>query len=120
MDFFYFLLKKSAEDILIYLRKHIISFWSFKKLQFDNRLEFKNTIINNYCIEHNIERIYSPLYQPQANGYVESVHKIDKNFSNNNFYTYGVDYFSIASSNIEEIEYHNYWNTLQLIIHSMN
>lgn len=106
--FSYPLLHKSAEEILICLRKYIISFGRFNKLQTDNGLEFKNMIINNFCIENSIERLYSPPYQPQANGCVESVHKIVQKFINNNFYTYGSENFSIESSIVDAIEYHNY------------
>ena len=60
----YPLIHKIAEEILTALRKYIISFGKLKKLQIENCLEFPNTLINNFCIENDIERIFSSPYQP--------------------------------------------------------
>ena len=97
--FSYQLIKKTANEVLISLRKFILCFGKFKKLQTDNCLEFKNHIINNFCIENDIERIYSPPYYPQVNGAVKSAHKVIEKFINDNFYIIRSNYFSLEKLN---------------------
>ena len=106
--FSYVLINKTADEVLIALRKYILSFGKFKKLQIDNGLEFRNTIIKNFCIENDIERIFSPPYQPQANGAVEDVHKTIQKFINDYFYTSDGKNFSIEKAILDAIEYHNF------------
>ena len=101
------LVTKSSTEILVALRKYIESFGLCKKLQTDNGLEFKNILITNYCIENNIERLYSPPYHPQANGAVEAAHKIVQKFINDYFYTLSEEEFSIDLAILDAINYHN-------------
>ena len=60
--FFYPLKYKNCQEILVALRKYIISFGICRKLQTDNGREFRNAIINNFWIENNIEHLFSPPY----------------------------------------------------------
>lgn len=55
--FSYPLKHKNSQEILVALRKYILSFGICRKLQTDNGGEFRNAIINNFCIENNIERL---------------------------------------------------------------
>ena len=64
-------------------------------MQTDNGREFRNAIINNFCIENNIESLFSPLYLPRANEAVESVHKIIKKYVNDYYYTSDEDDYNI-------------------------
>lgn len=105
--FSYLLINKTADEVLIALRKYILSFGKFKKLQTYNGLEFRNTIINNFCIENDIERIFSPPYQPQVNGAVKAVHKTIQKFINDYFYTRDGENFYIEKAILDAIEYHN-------------
>ena len=104
----YTLKSKNGNEILIKLRHYIISFGLCKKLQTDNGLEFKNIEINNYCIDNNIERIYSPPYHPQSNGAIESAHKIIEKFIFESFYVQGEEYFNIEEAILNALKYHNF------------
>lgn len=89
------------------LYENIISFGSCKKLQTDNGTEFRNNLINNYCIENNVEHIYSPPYHPRANGTVEAVHKTIQKFVNDYFYISDNKNFNINTALLDAIEHHN-------------
>ena len=106
--FSYPLKHKNCQEILLALRKYIISFGMCRKLQTDNGREFRNAIINNFCIENNIERLFSPPYLPRANGAVESVHKIIKKYVNDYYYTSDEDDYNIDLPLLDAIEFHNY------------
>ena len=60
----YPLIHNDLQEILIALRKFLLCFGMCKKIQTDNAYEFRSSIINNFCIENNIERVFSPPYHP--------------------------------------------------------
>ena len=105
--FSYPLKEKTGKEVLLNLRKYLISFGICKKLQTDNGLEFKNVLINNFCIDNQIERIFSPPYTPEANGCIESAHKIVQKFVNSYYYTKSKDEFSLEEAIIDAVEFHN-------------
>ena len=105
--FSYGLKEKTGFEVLICLRKFILSFGICKKLQTDNGLEFKNVLINNYCIENNIERIFSPPYHPQSNGSIEAAHKTIQKFVYEEFYINKDKDFNLDEALINANEYHN-------------
>ena len=54
---------------------YIENFGKCKILQVDNGKEFKNAILERFCLENNIKLIHSSPYHPQTNGVCEVVHK---------------------------------------------
>ena len=101
------LIHRNSQEILIALRKYLLSFGICKKLQTDNAFEFRSAIINNFCIENNIQRIFSPPYHPRANGAVEAAHKIVEKYVNDYFYTIPKEEFSLETAILDALEYHN-------------
>ena len=93
----YPLIHRDSQEILIALRKYLLCFGMCKKIQTDKAYEFRSSIINNFCIENNIERVFSPPYHPQANGAVEAAHKIIEKYVNNYFYTLPKKEFSLET-----------------------
>lgn len=71
----YLLTNKEAKNVLNKIEQYILSFGLPKILQYDNGGEFKNKIIENYCINNNNNKLILSSYHPQANGARESVHK---------------------------------------------
>ena len=71
----YLLPNKEAKNVLNKIEQYILSFGVPKILQCDNGGEFKNSLLENYCINNNIKLIFSSPYHPQTNGACESVHK---------------------------------------------
>ena len=69
-------------------------------------MEFKSILIDNFCIENNIERIYLPPFHPLANGAVKLAQKIIQKYFNDYFYSYKEE-FSIEMAILDGIEFHN-------------
>ena len=83
----YPLINRNSQEILIELRKYLLCFGMCKKIQTDKAYEYCSSIINNFCIEDNIERVLPPPHHLQANGSVEAAHKISEKYDNY-FYTF--------------------------------
>ena len=71
----YLLKTKTAEEVLKNIEIFMENFGKCKILQTDNGTEFKNTLLERYCLENNIKLIHSSPYHPQTNGVCEVVHK---------------------------------------------
>ena len=71
----YLLTNKEAKNIVNKIEQYVLSFGIPKTLQYNNGEEFKNKILENYCINNNIKLIFSTPNHAQANGACESVHK---------------------------------------------
>ena len=71
----YLLKTKTAEEVLKNIEIFMENFGKCKILQTDNGTEFKNTLLERYCLENNIKLIHSSPYHPQTNGACEVVHK---------------------------------------------
>ena len=71
---------KTAEEIVDKYLPHIaFTFGNSRKILSDNSTEFKNTLFEEVAKQLGVERkIYSPVYRPQANGWIEGFHKFLK------------------------------------------
>ena len=67
---------KSAGDIVkAYINKVYCQFGGSQKVLTDNRMEFKNKLMDDVCAQLGVEhKIYSPPYRSQSNRRIESFH----------------------------------------------
>ena len=77
-----------------------------KILQSDNGVEYKNNLFDKFCVDHNINHIFSSPYHPQTNGVVWVAHKeIKKNVIID--YSKHPENFNLKTSLLEAVEIHN-------------
>ena len=102
----YLLHSKEAKEILKKLEIFFENFGAPKILQTGNWKEFKNEIIKNFCIEHDIKIIHSSPYHPQTNGACEVTHKEIQKFICNEFIADKKN-FNIEDALFKIIKIHN-------------
>ena len=71
----YLLVKKEANEVLNALNNFISIYGSPSSLQCDNGLEFKNKKIKEFCLQNNINLIFSSVRHPSTNGVCERIHR---------------------------------------------
>ena len=71
---------KASLIVLKTFRKWITSHNTPMILQSDNEAEFKNNIINKFCSERNVQKIYGVPYNLQHQGTVEAINRIIQDF----------------------------------------
>ena len=70
---------KTVSTVCDTYRNHIYcTFGGSARILTDNGTEFKNDEMNALCKQLGIERVYSPVYTPEANGKLESWHRFFK------------------------------------------
>ena len=102
----YLLHTKEAKEILKYIEMFCENFGYPKILQTDNGKEFKNEVINNFCLDQDIKLIHSSPYHPQTNGTVEVTHKEIQKYICNEFISNKKN-FNIEDALFEIIKIHN-------------
>ena len=102
----YLLKTKSAEEVLLKIDTFIQSFGEPKIFQCDNGTEFSNRLLKNYCIDNNINLVFSSPYHPQTNGACESVHKEIRKYLLNKFIN-NENNFDIEKELLNVIKIHN-------------
>ena len=98
---------KSGATALRCFRKYVFSFGKPNILHTDNGLEFKNTLIENFCNKFNITHIFSKPYNPKSTGCIEATHKQIKKFVYDEFYTNIEEEFFLEDTLLTIINYHN-------------
>ena len=73
----------------------------------DNGTEFKNILLNNFCIDNNIKHCFSKPFTPKSAGAVEAAHKQIKKIVFDQFYTLGNEDFSLEDALLNEVDFHN-------------
>ena len=70
---------KSASTVCDAYRAHIYcTFGGSARILTDNGTEFKNEQMDKLCKQLDIQRVYSPVYTPEANGRLEAWHRFFK------------------------------------------
>ena len=71
-------------------------------------MEFKNSLIEDFCIKNKIQHIYSKPYSPKSNGAVEASHKLVKRIVIEKYYICErKDEFDMDEALLTAINYHN-------------
>ena len=102
----YLLHTKEAKEILKNIEIFCENFGNPKILQTDNGKEFKNDLLNTYCLNQDIKLIHSSPYHPQTNGACEVTHKEIQKYICNEFISNKKN-FNIEDSLFEIIKIHN-------------
>ena len=102
----YLLKTKEAEEVLKKIEIYIENFGKCKILQVDNGKEFKNAILERFCLENNIKLIHSSPYHPQTNGVCEVVHKEIRKYIYTEYFKNKSD-FNIEDELFNIIKIHN-------------
>ena len=76
----YVIIENNAENILICLKDFCFFVGIPNILQTDNGIEYKNNILNNFCLETNINHVFSSPHHPQTNGVIEVSHKENRKY----------------------------------------
>ena len=71
----YPLIQKNADNVLLGIKEFCYTLGVPNILQTDNGLDFLNSKLKNFCIEHNIIFIQSRPQNPKYNGVIEVSHK---------------------------------------------
>jgi len=107
----YKLNSKKSEIIL----KDIIEFCIYngfpKEFISDNRLEFKNSKINNFCNKEGIKYIHGVPYNPHAQGTIEMFHYTIKKYLAKEFINNNYKNLNFEDVRIKVINYYNTKNT---------
>ena len=82
---FYLLVKKTAVNVLNCINNFISIYGEPNIIQCDNGLEYRNRLLDDYCLKRNINLIHSSVKTPTTNGVCEVVHQdiVNSLFANN-------------------------------------
>ena len=104
----YPLIHKNATESLKCLKNYVYSFGRCNILHTDNGMEFKNSLIEDFCIKNKIQHIYNKPYSPKSTGAVEASHKLIKRIVIEKYYICErKDEFDIEEALLTAINYHN-------------
>ena len=106
MILLYLLKTKSAEEVILKIDNYIQSFGEPIIFQCDNGTEFSNRLQKNYCIDNNINLVFSSPYHLKSNRAIESVHKEIRKYLLNKFIKNEIN-FDLEKELLNIIKIHN-------------
>jgi transposase InsO family protein len=69
------IIKNTAKNIIFCIKSFCLWIGNPLILQSDNGVEYKNKLVDEFCLNNNIKHIYSSPFHPSTNDVVKVAHK---------------------------------------------